>query len=205
VDGRVRIGHTGFVAELDPATLAGCLFRRPGWTSGLEVALRTAFCSRLPLQGGLPLHAAGIAVDGRGVVFFGPSGAGKSTLASLSPHPVLSDELVAVVPGESSYSLIATGFWGTLAGGHAHTGSWPLAMLVELAKGPGVHFSRLERRDALVRLVGVLMVPPGPPLWAAALETLGRLIREVPGERLSWSPSAAHWLQIEAHLRDRSV
>jgi hypothetical protein len=205
VEGRVRVGHAGFVAELDPVNLAGSLFRAPGWASGLEVALRTALCSRLPLDGGLPLHAAGIALDGRGVVFFGPSGAGKSTLASLSPHPVLSDELVAVVPGRPGYSLTATGFWGTLAGGRAHTGSWPLAALIELDKGPGVRFSRLGTRDALVRLVGVLMVPPGPPLWAAALQTLGRLIREVPVERLSWSPAEAHWLQIEAHLRDRSV
>src|SRR5262249_36473541 len=201
VDGRVRIGHPGFVAELDPANLAGSLFRVPGWASGLEVALRTALCSRLPLDGGLPLNAAGIAIDGRGLVFFGRSRAGKSTLASLSPRPGLSDGLVAVVPGRTCYSRTATGFWGTLAGGRAHTGCWPLAALIELDKEAGVRFSRLGTREALVRLVGVLMVPPGPPLWAAALQTLGRLVREGPVERLSLSPAESHWRQIEAHLR----
>jgi hypothetical protein len=200
-DGRVRVGHAAFVAELDPAGLSGSLFRVPGLASGIEVALRTALCSRLALTGGLPLHAAGIVVGGRGVVCFGPSGAGKSTLAALSPHAVLSDELVAVVPGQP-YSLTASGFWGTLDGGSAHTGSWPLAALLELGKGPGTRFSPLGKREALVRLVGVLMVPPGPPLWAAALQTLGHLVREVPVERLSWSPSETPWREIEARLRD---
>jgi len=199
-DGRVRIGHARFVAELDPAGLSGSLYRAPGRASGLEVALRAALCSRLPLDGGLPLHAAGLVVDGRGVVFFGPSGAGKSTLAGVSPHPVLSDELVAVVPGRP-FSLTATGFWGTLDGGRSHPGSWPLAALVELGKGrPEPRFERLGTREALVRLVGVLMVPPGPPLWEAALATLGRLVRDTPVERLAWSPVRPPWPEIRARL-----
>ena len=199
VDGRVRVGHARFVADLDPAGLSGDLYRAPGRGSGLEVTLRAALCSRLPLDGGLPLHAAGIVVDGQGVVFFGPSGAGKSTLAGLSPHPVLSDELVAVAPGRP-FSLTATGFWGTLEGGRSHAGSWPLAALVELGKGPELRFEPLGSREALVKLVGVLMVPPGPPLWNAALGILGRLVREVPVERLVWSPAEPPWDAIRARL-----
>jgi hypothetical protein len=200
----VRVGHAAFVAELDPAGLSGSLFRVAGQAPGIEVALRTALCSRLALDGGLPLHAAGIVVGGRGVVCFGPSGAGKSTLAALSPHPVLSDELVAVVPGEP-FSLVATGFWGTLDSARARTGSWPLAALLELDKGSELRFSPLGTREALVRLIGVLMVPPGPPLWTAALQTLGRLVREVKVERLSWSPAQAPWREIEARMPDSSV
>ncbi len=140
VDERVRVSHARFVAELDPVDRSGRLFRRSRWVGALEVTLRTVLCSRLPFEGGLPLHAAGIVPDGRGIAFFGVSGAGKSTLAGLSPHPVLSDELVAVVAdhsgtGPAPFALTASGFWGTGEQDRTSEQPWPLVALVELAKG----------------------------------------------------------------------
>ena len=199
--GRVTIRHRRLVAELDPAARAGWLRRdrTVGWP--LEVTLRTALAARLPLEGGIPLHAAGLVMGGRGVAFFGPSGAGKSTLAAASPHPVVSDEMVAIAPaGPGGYVLGGTGFWGTFDGGETPCLAVPLGALVELDRGPAVRVDSLDPTTALRRLVASALVPPGPPLWSAALATLGRLARRVPVLRLAWTPDEP-WGAIEDALR----
>lgn len=51
------------------------------------------------LRGVVPLHASGVAIDGRGVLFVGDAGAGKSTTAAAFAglgYPVLSDDIVPV-------------------------------------------------------------------------------------------------------------
>ena len=199
---RVTVRHRRLEAELDPAAGTGWLRRDPsvGWP--LEVTLRTALAARLPLEGGLPLHAAGLVVEGRGLVFFGPSGAGKSTLAAASPHPVLSDEMVAIVPRRpDGYELTGTGFWGTFDGSEAGADGFPLACVVELGRGPRARLDPIDSRTALRRLVAATLVPPGPPLWSAALGAIGRLVSEVPTFCLAWSPEEP-WAAIERALRD---
>jgi hypothetical protein len=187
------------VAELDPVGLTGRLFRRSPRRGGLEITLRTALCSRLPFDGGLPLHAAGVVAEGRGLVFFGPSGAGKSTLAALSPHPVLSDELVAVIAARP-FALTASGFWGSRDEGRCRGGAWPLAALVHLAKGPRLSLERLGWRHALARLVEVVMVPPAPFVWAPALKVLGKMLQDIPVYRLTWAPDHSPWTEIRERL-----
>jgi hypothetical protein len=203
VDERVRVSHARFLAELDPIGRSGRLFRRSPGAGALEITLRAVLSSRLPFEGGLPVHAAGIVADGRGIVFFGVSGAGKSTLAGLSPYPVLSDELVAVVPGPSgtgSFALTASGFWGTGEREGASERPAPLVALVELARGTRFKLDRLATREAIARLVRVVMVPPGPPLWSAALAVLGALVREVPVYRMAWSPDEPPWPDLLGEL-----
>jgi hypothetical protein len=199
VDDRVLLTHRQFAAELDPARGSGRLFRRTEDAFPLEITLRVALASRLPLEGGLPLHAAGILMNGRGLAFFGPSGAGKSTLASLSPYPVLSDELLAVVPGRP-FDVMRTGFWGTLGAGDAPPGAFPLQALIELDQGPRFELTRLSPRAALRRLLGVIMVPVGPPLWTAALAAAGALLKRVPAYRMTWSPAAPPWDDLKSAL-----
>jgi len=196
----VTIRHRRLAADLDPAARHGRLRRdgSVGWP--LEVTLRTALAARLPLEGGLPLHAAGVVVNGKGVAFFGPSGAGKSTLAASCPQVVLSDEMVAVVPGAGGgYRLGGTGFWGTFESGDPRADLVPLAALVELDKGRPTRLDRLDARSALRRLVASTLVPPAPPLWSAALAVIGALVRVVPAFRLAWSPSEP-WEAIEEAL-----
>jgi hypothetical protein len=183
---RVRLSHGTFVAELDAKAARGRLFRGVREAYPLEMTLRTALACRLPLVGGLPLHAAGLVLDGEAVAFFGASGAGKSTLAGLSPFPVLSDELVAVTP-DRPFALEATGFWGTMGQGEAPAGTFPLRALVELARGDRFALAPLAPGAALRRLVGVTLVPPGPPLWTAALGVLGELASRVACYRMTWS------------------
>jgi len=195
--GRVRLSHSTFIAELEPLVHRGSLFRMTREAFPIELSLRTALCCRLPLAGGLPLHAAGLAAEGRGLVFFGPSGAGKSTLAGLSPYPVLSDELVAITPTQEGFELRSTGFWGTLDGDGVAYEALPLAALFALEKGPDFLLERLDRKEAFRRLLEVVVVPRAPVLWRPAMVVLNRLVTVAPVYRMVWSPAKHPWRELQ--------
>jgi hypothetical protein len=195
--GRLRSSHASFTAEIDPLGGRARLCRRETRAYPLETVIRTSMMARLPLEGGLPLHAAGIVVEGRGVAFFGPSGAGKTTLAATSPHPVLSDELVAVAAADP-FALVRSGFWGEGAG--VARDPAPLCALVALDKGPRTVLERLSRQNAVRRVVGSITVPLVPVLWTRALEVLAALVDAVPVYRLEWTPSAAPWAELASAL-----
>jgi hypothetical protein len=167
--------------------------------------IRTSLMARLPLVGGLPLHAAGVVLAGRGVAFVGPSGAGKTTLSATSPVPVLSDELVAIGPGRP-FSLVRSGFWGEgRPAGSAS--SAPLGLLVDLAKGPALRFERLHPAAAAGRVLASVPVPHAPALWRHALAVVAELVSRVAVVRMEWTPLDPPWpaltrLLDELHLRD---
>jgi hypothetical protein len=79
----------------------------------------------------------------------------------------------------------------------------PLACLVELAQGSRFRLEPLERNTALRRLLGSLVVPPGPPFWSAALQVAGDLVRETPCYRMEWSLDASPFEPLEAALEKR--
>ncbi len=195
---RLRVGHRRHLAELDVEALEGRLQRLTPDDGGIDIALRVALSARLPSVGGLPLHAAGLVLDGAALAFFGPSGAGKSTLSALAPGPVLSDELVAATLGPPV--LRATGFWGEADPVRRPPAEPPLAGLVELAKGPAFRLERLSPDLAFRRLVGVLLVPPHRRLWTAALALVSRAVRELPVYRMCWDPADPPWDRLRAVL-----
>ncbi len=200
----LRVTHALFRAELDARASHARLWRREADGIGLLIALRVALSAALPLRGGLPLHAAGIVLDGCGLACFGPSGAGKTTLArNAQEHglPVLSDEQVTLLPGPS---LRASGFWGALDG-RASVHVAPLRALIELARGPVTRLEPLTPEQALRRLLGVLFVPPQPRLWSCALSVLAAFTREVPAWRLAWQPPTPPWDALRAHLTSPSA
>jgi len=195
---RLRVTHRRFVAEIDLRSLSGRVFRREADGASVEIALRVALAARLPSLGGLPLHAAGLVLDGGGAAFFGPSGAGKSTLSALAPGPVLSDEFVAV--SLHPPSLRSTGFWGEADEPAPPPGEVPLVALVELAKGPVFHLERLAPGLALRRLLGVLLVPPHPGLWSRAMALAAEAASVVPVYLMEWTPDEAPWERLRAAL-----
>jgi hypothetical protein len=76
-----------------------------GWTAPLTLddaasyLLGPVLAFALRLRGTLPLHASGVAVHGRAVLFAGPAGSGKSTTAAVLGslgYPVLADDVVAL-------------------------------------------------------------------------------------------------------------
>ena len=191
---RVRVTHRRHLAELDMQALEGRLQRSTTGEGAVEITLRVALSARLPSLGGLPLHAAGLVLDGAGLAFFGPSGAGKSTVSALAPGPVLSDELVAVTLGPPV--LRATGFWGEWESSERPPVEAPLAALVELAKGPAFRLERLAPDQAFRRLMGVLLVPPLPRPWREAMALAARAVRELPVYRMQWAPDDPPWDQL---------
>jgi len=198
-EGRLLCSHRSFTAEIDPFSCRVRVHRREERAYPLEAVIRTAMIARLPLIGGLPLHAAGVVAGGRGAAFFGPSGAGKTTLASTSPFPVLSDELVVVVPGRP-FGLVRSGFWGE-AKGAGRTTPAALALLVDLAKGPALRLTRLAPAEAAGRLLASAPVPLAPPLWSRALAVAAALVREVPVQRMEWNPAEPPWEALADMMR----
>jgi hypothetical protein len=198
--GRLLSSHWSFTAEISPVDARARLHRRAIAPYPIQAVVRAAMMARLPLVGGLPFHAAGIDVEGRGVVFFGPSGAGKTTLASTSPFPILSDELVAVRGGDP-FVLVRSGFWGQ---GHAGAspGPVPLAALVELAKGDRLSFTSLGPAVAAPRIVASVPVPLAAPLWRCALRVVAQLVARVPVYRMEWTPAEPPWRRLGGILQE---
>jgi hypothetical protein len=151
----------------------------------LITALRTALASRLPFERALPIHGAGIVIDGKAVVCFGPSGAGKSTLARCLPFTALSDELVVVRLDPPRAQ--AAGIWSERQDDRCDPATYPLAALVEIAKGLSPRLEALPRETVTRKLMTSLLLPVAPPLWTAAIPLVQELSRTVPGYRLTWS------------------
>jgi hypothetical protein len=191
VGDRLLASHKSFTAEIEPFASRARLQRREARAYPLETVIRTSMMARLPLVGGIPLHAAGMVLAGRGVAFFGASGAGKTTLAATSPVPVLSDELVAIGPGRP-FSLVRSGFWGE-GRPQAGASSAPLGLLVDLAKGPAFHVERLSPAVAAGRVLASVPVPHAPALWRRALAVVAELVSHVTVVRMEWSPRDPPW------------
>ena len=191
---RLLASHQSFIAEIDPFNARARLHRRAERAYPLETVIRTALMARLPLVGGLPLHAAGVVLAGHGVAFFGPSGAGKTTLASTAPVPVLSDELVAIAPGRP-FTLTRSGFWGEgRPSGSASRA--PLGLLVDLAKGPVLSFESLRPSVAAARILASVPVPHASVLWQPTLAVVAELVGATRVIRMAWSPAAPPWIAL---------
>ncbi len=195
----IGVTHHRYGAELDFATGRGSLYRREEGEGALGIVLRIAMTAALPLAGGLPIHGAGMVVDGRSLVFFGTSEAGKTTVSRASPWPVVSDEMVAVAG--SPFSLRATGFlrWP----GPEPPLPAPLAALVELAKGPETVIERLALPEALRRVMHTLWVPPVALLQRVALGVAARLVEEVPVYRMTWNAARPPFRELREQVLGR--
>lgn len=201
----VRVEHTTFSACVDFALGEVRLHRRVATAGPLEVALRIATGCRLGRRGALPLHAAGV-VNGEGaIVFAGPSEAGKTTLCRTSPYTVLSDEVVAVVPGEGGTLVGATGSWATDRRERPADGFFPLRAFVRLRKGPSYALRALGTRESFLLLAEALTLPGTRELWTEALASAVRLAAAVPAFEMTWSREEPPWARLEEDLRERAA
>lgn len=201
----VRVTHSTFSACVDLARQEVRLHRRGSTAGPLEVAIRIATGCRLGRQGALPLHAAGTVTPEGALVFAGPSEAGKTTLCRTSPFPVLSDEVVAVVPGEPETLVGATGSWSTDRRSRPADGFFPLRAFFRLRKGPAYGLRPLPRREAFLFLAEAITLPGTSELWTESLATAGRLAAEVPAFELTWSRETPPWTRLEEDLRARAA
>jgi hypothetical protein len=133
------------LSEVGPRRYAAAvqITRSPEALVGMLRGIAAAVVHR---EGGLMLHAAGVELEGRAVLFLGPSGAGKSTAARLSHGArCFAYDHVAVVPG--SQGFIA---WG-LPGGTparaplASSVAYPLGALLRVRKSGDAHHPSVHR------------------------------------------------------------
>ncbi|HKO58107.1 MAG TPA: hypothetical protein VJ276_19725 [Thermoanaerobaculia bacterium] len=122
----------------------------------VENVLRPLVALRLLMTGGLLVHSAAVALDGRGFVFAGRSGAGKSTVARQAVdagHPVLSDDLNAIVRENGRFIIAPLPFTGDLEPADVSRVAAPLAAVVGLEKGTGQSLRSLSRAETVSLLV----------------------------------------------------
>jgi hypothetical protein len=132
------------VVAVGPRRYAASARIAPGW-HGLRALLRGLGACVLEREGGLTLHAAGVVLGGRAVLYLGPSGAGKSTAARLSDGArAFADDHVALVPSAQGWMA-----WGLPGGSPAGIPSaagvvFPLGALLRVHQGdesPAIEWS----------------------------------------------------------------
>ena len=145
----------------------------------------------LPAFGGAFVHAAGVVVDGHGLVFAGPSEAGKSTVVKLigGRGEVLCDDRVVVRRGPGGFRVHGTWNHGEIP--VVSPASAPLRAVFFLRQAKD---NRLDRvgdpkavlADFLPRLVRPLL---SADWWERVLAVAGEVVREVPFYDLSFDKS----------------
>lgn len=86
------------VRKVAPSRYA-CSARIAAHEKALASLLRSLNAAIVAAEGGVIVHAAGIALDGRAIIYTGPSGAGKSTAATLTEGAAMfAFDHVALVP-----------------------------------------------------------------------------------------------------------
>lgn len=141
---------------------------------------------------GVDLHALGVDVGGRGVLFCGVSGAGKSTMGNLwkdTGVTLLSDDRIIVRRNDRGYVI-----HGTPWHGDAHIASpesAPLEKIFFLSAAPSNYVEKLSASEAATRfLVGCF-----PPFYdqvgmSFVLDFLAGLAEEVPCYHLGFVPDS---------------
>ncbi|MCC6876500.1 MAG: hypothetical protein IT378_19510 [Sandaracinaceae bacterium] len=139
----------GEVRRLRPGHYAASMLVAPG-AAGSSSALTALAALIVQREGGLVLHAAGVELEGRAVLFIGPSGAGKTTASHLCPGARwLCRDRAAVYP-------TSRGWWvAPMCGGDAidlprsSAASLPVGAILRVRRDGTTAISRTERWAAL--------------------------------------------------------
>jgi MoaA/NifB/PqqE/SkfB family radical SAM enzyme len=147
----------------------------------------------LPAFDGAFIHAAGVKMNGQGLVFAGPSEAGKSTIVKLIGErgQVLCDDRVIIRKETGGFRVHGTWNHGEIA--RVSPGSAPLRAVFFLRQAQRNRIDRVDDpkavlRDLLPRLVRPLV---SADWWEAALAVADDIVREVPFYDLFFDRSGA--------------
>jgi radical SAM protein with 4Fe4S-binding SPASM domain len=170
------------------------LFRKGGLDSlALLPSDQLILARALPAFGGAFVHAAGVRMNGRGLVFAGPSEAGKSTIVKLIGErgEVLCDDRVIIRKEAGVFRVHGTWNHGEIP--RVSPGSAPLRAVLFLRQARTNRIDRVDDpkavlRDLLPRLVRPLV---SADWWEAALALAEAVVREVPFYNIFFDKSGA--------------
>ena len=140
---------------------------------------------------GIILHACGIVIEDRGILFLGESGAGKSTLARMwnqeNGVDILSDDRVIVRKQGREFRVYGTPWHGEAAFGSPREAR--LERIFFLSHGQENSTKDMTGLDPVARLLTWSF----PPLWDSqgmefALEFFSQVADHVPFQELSFKP-----------------
>jgi hypothetical protein len=148
----------------------------------------------LAMNKGLLLHAAGMDIHGRGIVFPGESGAGKSTLVrTLSGHEkilLISDDRMIVRKMDGVFKAFGTPWPGEA--GFALNRSVALSAILFLYHGIENNIEKIAPKQALTKLFQVTSIPwYDREVMTNILAFCEELVLHVPAFELHFIPGAA--------------
>jgi hypothetical protein len=195
------VGAPGFCARIDLAQGLGELtLASATLLADLEHFLRIALALIAFREGGLLVHAAGLASEGKVHLFIGQSGSGKSTVATLSPRAVaLNDDLIILRPCAEAWIVHGTPFWNMEAGHReGQTASGPLHGIYRLVQDAEVYLEPISIASATAELLANCPVINGSPSHLPALLARCRqLAGAVPVHRLHFRKDGSFWQLLE--------
>jgi hypothetical protein len=124
----------------------------------------------LPRHGIVLLHAGGVLMGGRAVLFTGTSGAGKSTATAFcaASFPSLGDDIVGLDFRSGGCDVLPIPCFNAKAPPTAPVRPWPLGMINRLVKAA---HHRLEKLPAPAALATLVSQAPFINVRSASLET----------------------------------
>lgn len=137
----------------------------------------------MAFRGGLPLHAALVALDGMGLLFLAPSGVGKSTQALLWQNELGAAFLSGDRPGVRKQNGVWTGYsmpWDGKDDRRSQSHA-KIRAIVTLGQADHNAISRLTPEEAMAAMLRQTVLP----MWDekardACLVQMGELTREIP-------------------------
>jgi hypothetical protein len=183
----------------DTAQGCGELIAEPGDpVMAVEYFLRMVYALLAFQRGGMLMHTAAIARQGRAYLFFGRSGAGKTTASRVSSGCiVLNDDLVLLLPEGQGWMAYGTPFWNPRQVRPARY-SAPVAGVLRLIQDKHVFLEPMSSGEALAELLaGIPIVPADPQRSAEVLRRGARLLGSVPVYRLHFLPDNSFWRVIQ--------
>ncbi len=146
-----------FIGDFDVTTKIGrfAVARGESAAVSLRNIVRYALVLDCQTRGGIALHAASCAFEGKGYAFFGRSGAGKSTLSrAFRPVDFLGDELCFIA--DAPPKIFRSPFYGEVPAPPGEA-SAPLAALLSLEQAPAFCCEPLSPAEAVRRLLATTL------------------------------------------------
>jgi hypothetical protein len=142
---------------------------------------------------GCILHAAGIIVDGKGLLFVGHSEAGKSTtMKMLREHgEILCDDRIIVRRWPEGFRIYGT--WGHGELPDVSPASAPLTAIMFLEQAPTNELIPIQdKKERLSKVLGHVIKPlVTADWWEKTLDLAGKIAAEVPAYRMRFDKSGA--------------